>query len=384
MALMEWDSRRSVGHPKIDEQHQSLADTINELGKAVDGGKNSGELEALMAALRTSAETHFLAEDRIYQTLQQMASSDLLTAAWNRRHFEQVVEAEIHRSRRYGHPVSLLLLDIDHFKRVNDTFGHCVGDDVLREVADGVRSTIRLADSLTRWGGEEFIVLLPNTGLTSAIALAERVRRGLAARVFATAGHVTASFGVAEFAPSESREAWVDRADRAMYRAKDRGRNRVEADHLPGEELASTDHVAGAFLRLSWSPVYRCGSTVIDAQHEHLFQLSNEVLDALLSGRPADEVSDSVEDLLSSIGNHFRDEEQILAELRFPGLDRHATLHAKLLNRALELEQAFRGGTLSLGELVEFLAHDVVAAHMLRADREFFYLTAEAPPAEDH
>ena len=90
------------------------------------------------------------------------------------------MEVEIQRSKRYGHPLSLLLLDIDHFKRVNDTFGHPVGDQVLREVANCVRAAIRITDSLTRWGGEEFLVLMPNTDLSNSIMLAERIRERVA------------------------------------------------------------------------------------------------------------------------------------------------------------------------------------------------------------
>ena len=138
------------------------------------------------------------AEDR----LEQLASTDLLTSSWNRRHFLTAVGAEIHRSTRYGHPISLLLLDIDHFKRVNDTFGHPIGDQVLCEVANRIRATIRVSDSLTRWGGEEFLVLMPNTDLSDAMTLAERIRERIATHAFNRVGTVTASLGVAEYLSS--------------------------------------------------------------------------------------------------------------------------------------------------------------------------------------
>ena len=272
--------------------------------------------------------------------------------------------------------MSLLLLDIDHFKRINDSLGHVVGDQVLQQVAANIRATIRVSDSLTRWGGEEFIVLMPNTGITSAATLAERIRERLAAHDFTGVGQVTASLGVAEYLPSASREAWLERADSAMYRAKASGRNRVELDRQRDQAQSATEHLGGTFLKLVWIDTYRCGNPLIDRQHEQLFQLSNVLLDALLSNRPADEVAGLVAGLLAAVVQHFHDEEEMLAEVGFPGLAAHAELHAALVQQALGVEKAFRGGTLSIGNLFQFLAYDVVASHMLKADREFFSLTA--------
>ena len=164
------------------------------------------------------------------EQLEQLASTDPLTSAWNRRHFQTTVEAEIQRSTRYGHPLSLHLLDIDYFKRVNDTLGHPVGDQVLREVANCIRATIRTTDSLTRWGGEEFLILLPNTDLINAVALAERIRESIARHAFNGVGTITASLGVAQHISSSSLGEWVGRVDQALYRAKEKGRNQVDAD----------------------------------------------------------------------------------------------------------------------------------------------------------
>ncbi|MDR3683731.1 MAG: diguanylate cyclase [Geothrix sp.] len=378
MALMDWDARHLTGHPKIDEQHRTMVDTINRLDEAVKAGRDCREIERMLAVFKDHIESHFhLAEDH-FRSLEQLASTDLLTGAWNRRHFEQAVEGEVHRSSRYGHPMTLILLDIDHFKRINDTFGHPAGDQVIREVANCIRSAIRLSDSLTRWGGEEFLILMPNTGLSHATALAERIRETLAAHPFEGIGPVTASLGLAEYIPSEPREAWLDRADRAMYRAKDQGRNRIEADPTRGDSQRAIEHLEGTFLKLVWSENYRCGNPLLDAQHEHLFRLANELLDAMLSNRPLEESSALIRTLLSAVVQHFHDEEQILSGLGFPGLAGHAQQHADLVVKARELERAFRAGTLSIGSLFQFLAQDVVVLHMLKADREFFPLVANS------
>ncbi|BDU68069.1 diguanylate cyclase [Geothrix oryzae] len=315
---------------------------------------------------------------RNLETLEQAASTDLLTHAWNRRHFDAAIEGEMHRSLRYGHPLSMLMLDIDHFKRINDTYGHPEGDRVLMEVADQVRAVIRLSDSLTRWGGEEFIVLMPNTGLANAKALAERIRESLAGCAIEGIGPVTASFGVAEYLPDASRESWLERVDHALYRAKQAGRNRVEADPLQSGIEPRGEHPEGTFLKLAWSASFRSGNPLIDAQHERLFRLSNDLLDAVLSGRDDGDLAALVTKLLSEVAQHFQDEEAILADLGFSGLQEHRQKHAELIGKALDLQQAFQAGTLSSGRLFQFLAQDVVALHMLKADREFFHLTA--PP----
>ena len=371
---MDWDSRHQIGHPKIDEQHKTLMDTINLLDAAVKLGKDQGEIEDILAVLRDHVDRHFLLQEDHFRLMEQLASTDLLTSAWNRRHFEQAVEGEVHRSTRYGHPMTLILLDIDHFKRINDSFGHPVGDQVIREVASCILSAIRLSDSLTRWGGEEFLVLMPNTGISHAIALAERIRESIAAHEFVGIGQITASLGLAEYIPSEPRDAWLDRADRAMYRAKNQGRNRIEADLTRSDAQGTSEHLEGTFLKLVWSPTYCCGNPTIDAQHEHLFRLANELLDAVLSDRPLDESSGIVQALLAAVVQHFQDEEEILSGLGFSGLVEHAKKHVELVDQALELERAFHAGTLSIGSLFQFLAQDVVALHMLKADREFFPL----------
>lgn len=185
-------------------------------------------------------------EQALMQTMQkldQLAGTDTLTGAWNRRHFDEVVDRELDRSRRYGHALALIVLDLDRFKEINDRYGHVEGDRVLQEVASCMREALRKPDSLTRWGGEEFIVLMPDTGIASAAILAERLRSNIAARHIEGIGTVTASIGVAELGTSEQRNAWLARADAALYRAKQAGRNRVElADAAQGAGLTAHAH----------------------------------------------------------------------------------------------------------------------------------------------
>ncbi len=326
---------------------------------------------ALQAAEQMNAQLRLAVE-----VLEQLASTDRLTKAWNRRRFEEAVDGEIHRFHRYGHPISLMLLDIDHFKRVNDNYGHQEGDRVLKQVAECIFATIRKSDSLTRWGGEEFIILMPNTGLSYAGKLAERIRAHIAAQSFANIGSVTVSIGVAALQPDSSYEDWLDRADRAMYTAKSGGRNRVEVDATFSSAPSVDEHVEGHFVQLTWKNAFLSGNHLIDSQHQGLFRISNELLDAVLSGRPTDEVALVVSQLMADVVQHFKDEESILAGLSFPGLAGHASEHARLTAKAFELVEAFKVGTLSVGSLFQFLAYDVVTRHILGADRMYFPYTS--------
>ncbi|EFL51776.1 response regulator receiver modulated diguanylate cyclase [Solidesulfovibrio fructosivorans JJ]] len=165
--------------------------------------------------------------------LLDLANLDPLTRALNRRKLADVLTDEAARADRYGAPLSVVLLDIDHFKAINDTHGHEAGDAVLVELAGRLRATLRQVDRLARFGGEEFVVVAPGVGLEATAELAERLRQAVADKDFAATGRVTASFGVAERVPGEDPERALGRADKALYRAKNSGRNRVERDATP-------------------------------------------------------------------------------------------------------------------------------------------------------
>jgi diguanylate cyclase (GGDEF)-like protein len=139
------------------------------------------------------------------------------------------MDIEIERFRRYNEPLSLIMFDIDNFKEINDTYGHSVGDYVLKKIADITRETIRMNDYFVRWGGEEFIIISPETNLEKVHALAERLRRTIESYRFNKVGKVTVSFGVTEIKKEDTEDTFVKRADKVMYEAKIGGKNRVEA-----------------------------------------------------------------------------------------------------------------------------------------------------------
>jgi diguanylate cyclase (GGDEF)-like protein/PAS domain S-box-containing protein len=166
------------------------------------------------------------------EELRQLATTDPLTGLANRRSFMQQAEREMEQCRRYGHPLCLLMLDIDHFKQVNDTWGHDAGDEVLRAVAGIVAESIREVDLCGRLGGEEFAVLLPETPSERALVVAERIRASIESAIIRTDGvtiPITLSVGKAEMALDDDVNNVIRRADEALYKAKRGGRNRVES-----------------------------------------------------------------------------------------------------------------------------------------------------------
>jgi diguanylate cyclase (GGDEF)-like protein len=191
------------------------------------------ELAAARAVAGSAADemVEVLAENR---RLQELATTDPVTLVLNRRAFADRLRVEMDRSRRFGAALSILLIDIDHFKRVNDTAGHLAGDSVLREIAREIGEAVRTVDIVARYGGEEFVAILPETSVEGAEVFAERLRERISGREFAAGDgkiRLTVSVGIATFpAPDVSTaDELFARADSAMYRAKDGGRNQVRS-----------------------------------------------------------------------------------------------------------------------------------------------------------
>jgi len=170
----------------------------------------------------------------LVEETQRLATVDALTGLRNRRVFVEATVREVARTQRYGDPLTVILLDVDHFKHVNDTFGHAAGDIVLAAVGQTIATTARTTDLCARFGGEEFVVALTATGPEGGLLAAERLRAAVEALELHAANgtriEVTASFGVASCQRGDSLESLIDRADRAMYAAKSSGRNRVVVD----------------------------------------------------------------------------------------------------------------------------------------------------------
>ena len=187
----------------------------------------------LMRAVRAGEQAHAdvqkyaAALEETNQQLNILSVTDKLTQVYNRTKLDAVIQQEVNRTKRYQPDLSLIMLDIDHFKRINDEFGHTVGDSVLVLVATVLQDSIRKTDTVGRWGGEEFLIILPQTNQEQALAVAEKIRQAIASAHFAIAGLVTASLGVTSLSEGDNEQQFLTRADAALYRAKEAGRNRV-------------------------------------------------------------------------------------------------------------------------------------------------------------
>jgi diguanylate cyclase (GGDEF)-like protein/PAS domain S-box-containing protein len=161
------------------------------------------------------------------EELRKTSITDFLTNAYNRRYFISQLENEIERTKRQESVFSLIMFDLDHFKKVNDVYGHHAGDIILQSVADVVKKSIRKIDCLARWGGEEFILLIPGNTATQAVILAERLRKKIEEMDVQEACRVTASFGITQYVDSDTADTMIQKADELTYLAKARGRNQV-------------------------------------------------------------------------------------------------------------------------------------------------------------
>lgn len=357
-----------------------LADTgaVNSIGTAIVDLSKSDAMAAMQNGLKLLQEANEKLKTDLVE-LGKLAGTDKLTGAWNRHRFEESVANEIDRLKRYGHPLSVLMVDIDHFKAINDTFGHGVGDQVLTGLAAVIRSSLRSTDALTRWGGEEFVVLGPCTTLSTMAILAERLRERIAQAAFPHGKQVSVSIGVAECLPDELWVHFLERADAALYKAKENGRNRIHVDRqVPSRPMDHSEGVA-SFVQLSWHSAYDSGNSLIDDEHRTLFLDANNLISAILSQKPKEQITSLINALMHDTIQHFREEEEILARAGYPGLNEHAELHRHLIESGAALVQRYQSGEVSFGELFQYLARDVIAKHLLRADRAFFpYLNLPA------
>lgn len=215
--------------------HHSLSYTLSHEGEHLGeivfrrnqrfSDQEQGNLESILSALLYPMRNALL-----YRAATQSALRDPLTNTGNRIAMDQTLEREVEMSRRHLQPLSLLMLDIDHFKHINDNHGHSAGDEVLKAVAASIKSQLRNVDMVFRFGGEEFLILLSNTGREAAAMVGERLRFAVQAEDYSTDGksiELTVSLGCSTLLPGESAESLLRRADSALYVAKREGRNRL-------------------------------------------------------------------------------------------------------------------------------------------------------------
>lgn len=298
--------------------------------------------------------------------LEASVVTDVLTGLKNRLFFNQRVSVEHERFKRYGTKLSLLMIDIDRFKRINDTYGHDIGDEVLKKVSSELQNQLRKIDLIARWGGEEFIVLLPDTEMDDAVIVAEKLRGTVESLIFENNEVITISIGISMVMESESIESWMKRADQALFHAKRHGRNRAcISGKVP--EVSLVDMI-------KWDPAWNSGDASIDQQHMELLTMCNELMTNLLHKDYSDSLLPELKKLILHVKAHFEYEEEILRQHNYSDFELHKGHHEDLVTKALNLVQKSEEGYLLPIEVNYFILGDVIINHLLKEDTKYFDL----------
>lgn len=304
------------------------------------------------------------AQKQVHEELEDRVVTDVLTGLKNRYYCDVHVKNEFFGSGAADRVISMLIIDIDHFKNVNDTYGHDIGDKILSEVSEILASSVRSTDVVMRWGGEEFAILLPEVRLFDAISISNKINRKVQANTFSIVKNLTVSIGVAQKQKGESFESLYKRADTALYSAKEHGRNTVVSSRGVSEKRIP--------IALEWSDELECGNELIDMQHEKMHFLMNDLLVYYFEHGMDTGFEKLFNESMDFIEEHFRDEENILRDIGYPMLSEHSRMHAELLDRTDELRKKVKSKTMSEGELVAYVVNDVVFGHLVNEDSDFY------------
>lgn len=336
-------------------------------------GRDEKNISLLLSAIKGSYKNEevvllsaydITAQKKAEEILRDLAIKDELTGLYNRHFLESIINAEIERAKRYDYPLSAAIMDIDDFKKINDKWGHPIGDDVLREAARILKENSRESDYVIRIGGEEFVVLMPHTNLEGAYILADKLRQAIEKNIHKEVGYFTSSFGVAERKVDETYFEMYNRMDDALYRAKKAGKNIVLKS---GEES-----VLGMKSFLEWSDKWNCGEKTIDDQHEELITEIGKFINGTIDLEDSENTIYTLNRLLNLIERHFKYEEKVQREIGYKEVNAHTRIHTELLKKSYRLKELFIEGEIDFKDLLEFMLHDVITGHLLKEDTKFF------------
>lgn len=296
--------------------------------------------------------------------LQGIAERDELTGLYNRHYLNNIINVKFLQTDYDDIPVSVIMFDIDHFKEINDRFGHQAGDQVLREIATISKRLIRKTDVLIRYGGEEFMLIMLDAKGGDAEVVAEKIRTALEEH-----SRCTASFGVAEKNRFESYASWYKRVDDALYKAKNDGRNRV----VCAEKF---DNTYFSSISLSWKEEWCSGDKQIDEQHKSMIDEANDLILLTLSGAEAERVKPHFDRLIELTKVNFDYEDKLMFELDYPNRKEHLINHGKLLSKARRILQLQLAEQLQPAEFISYMIDDVVVGHLGKDDMDLFLYMA--------
>lgn len=325
-------------------------------------------VSVLITLLFLSVGFIIMAKERAEHINMDLILRDGLTGVWNRRKLDEVGVYEISRLQRHGTPVSLAIIDVDDFKRVNDVYGHGVGDQVLQLIPAACSRVLRETDIIGRWGGEEFLVILPNTGMSELHKISSRICDAINRIDLLPDRMLSVSIGLSVCLSKDSFHSWFERADKALYHAKNTGKNRSSFD-MPVAFDADVPSVI-------WSDRFESKIPDIDAEHFELIKLINVWISFSRVNYSKQDLLDSIYNIRSAMAAHFDSEISQMESVHDTNeINAHESEHSRLIERLDFLVSVFERGQLDLGAISEFLVCELFVDHIMTEDRLF--LTAE-------
>lgn len=298
------------------------------------------------------------------ELLIKQAQTDYLTKLYNRHYFYEIVEEEIHLANVSNQSLVLSILDIDHFKLVNDVWGHPVGDRVLETLSEILQTHVDDNTVLCRLGGEEFVILMKNTSLANAREDIEALRRKISDYHFSMVGHVTASFGVSLRMPYETFKSWYKRVDDALYLAKENGRNQVVE--------ASNDISKFSSQYLEWDDSWTSHHPSIDKEHLQMLESGKRMLYLIQQNASTNILEKEINHLIRLVETHFENEEKILLSVQYPHFKNHQMHHQRLLKQTQDLKNQLDEDLLSIEVMYHYLINLFIMDHLIKEDMKYF------------
>lgn len=302
--------------------------------------------------------------DRLYKR----ATHDSLTGIFNRSYFKDKFSTELIENCKNGSVFSIVLFDIDYFKQINDEYGHQKGDEALIGITKLVSKLIRKSDLFFRWGGEEFLILLPGARMEEATRVSEKIRREIEKLKIKGIRKLTASFGVTQCKVDDNQESMFKRVDNSLYLAKLTGRNKV----VYNEEIYIG--ISDSLINIDWGPFFKSGNDQIDKEHEQLISLSNEIISNCFKKDNKEEMLVLFKQLLDHVVKHFENEEKILEKYKYKEYEQHKLIHEDLVVKAKNMYKSLESGIISPVTVVKYVVQDVIVGHIIKNDFDFFEL----------
>lgn len=302
-----------------------------------------------------------------HSQLEISSTKDPFTGIYNRGYFDSRIIQEISQADRHEQPLSIIYFDLDNFKPINDTFGHSEGDKVLISVTKAISNIVRTEDLFARWGGDEFVLLMPNTSLNGAMIVAEKIRSTIENLEFNLPFEITSSIGVSERVRYEYWASWFRRTDAALYFSKKNGRNQISAsEHLSLKNILT---------EIQWKNEWLSGNKIIDKEHMELLDFGNKVIEYSFNVTDKKACILKIRELIYFALKHFKHEENELEMLNYPNLKQHKNIHNQIIKKFDELISYIEENDVDVDYIYNFFFNTLMVGHVLSEDSKFFAYT---------